>query len=62
MKVMMVNGSPHVNGNTFVALDEMRKVFQAEGIETELVHIGSKDIRDSRTDARRDEFADASFQ
>lgn len=45
MKVMMVNGSPHVNGNTFVALDEMRKVFQAEGIETELVHIGSKDIR-----------------
>ena len=45
MKVMMVNGSPHVNGNTFVALDEMRKVFQAEGIETELVHIGNKAIR-----------------
>ena len=45
MKVMMVNGSPHVNGNTFMALDEMRKVFQAEGIETELVHIGNKAIR-----------------
>ena len=34
-----------MNGNTFMALDEMRKVFQAEGIETELVHIGNKAIR-----------------
>ena len=45
MKVMMVNGSPHANGNTFLALDEMRKVFEQDGIEVEMVHIGNKAIR-----------------
>ena len=45
MKVMMVNGSPHVKGNTFLALEEMRKVFEAEGIETELVQVGNKAVR-----------------
>lgn len=45
MKVMMINGSPHAKGNTFLALSEMKKVFEAEGIETEMVHVGNKDIR-----------------
>jgi multimeric flavodoxin WrbA len=45
MKVLVVNGSPHANGNTATALEEMIKVFAAEGIETELVHIGNKAIR-----------------
>ena len=45
MKVMMVNGSPHANGNTFLALNEMRKVFAQDGIDVELVHIGNKAIR-----------------
>ncbi|MBQ7479735.1 MAG: flavodoxin family protein [Selenomonadaceae bacterium] len=45
MKVMMVNGSPHANGNTFLALDEMRKTFEQEGIDVEMVHIGHKAIR-----------------
>lgn len=45
MKVMMINGSPHAKGNTAVALEEMRKVFEAEGVETEILHIGNKDIR-----------------
>lgn len=45
MKVMMVNGSPHPNGNTATALAEMDKIFKTEGIETELVHIGIKPIR-----------------
>lgn len=45
MKVMFVNGSPHVKGNTFLALEEMRKVFEAEGIETELVQVGIKAVR-----------------
>lgn len=45
MKVMMVNGSPHAKGNTFLALDEMRKVFEQESVETELVHVGNKAIR-----------------
>lgn len=45
MKVLIINGSPRPNGNTSVALNEMIGVFNAEGIETELVQIGSKDIR-----------------
>ena len=45
MKVLMINGSPKPNGNTYVALHEMEKVFAEEGIEVELLHIGNKDIR-----------------
>ena len=45
MKVLMINGSPHAKGNTYTALHEMKKIFEAEGIETEVVHVGNKDIR-----------------
>lgn len=45
MKVLMINGSPRTNGNTAAAVDEMKKVFEAEGIETEVVEIGKMDIR-----------------
>lgn len=45
MKVLMINGSPNIKGNTYVALHEMEKVFAEEGIETEILHIGNKDIR-----------------
>lgn len=45
MKVLMINGSPHQNGNTYIALREMEKVFQQEGVETEILHIGNRDIR-----------------
>lgn len=45
MKVLMINGSPRANGNTSVALHEMEKIFQQEGVETEIVHVGNKDIR-----------------
>lgn len=45
MKIMIVNGSPRTKGNTFLALDEMRKVFAASGVETEFVQLGTKDIR-----------------
>ena len=45
MKVLMLNGSPKPNGNTALALREMEKVFAAEGVESELVHVGNKDIR-----------------
>ena len=45
MKVLMLNGSPRVNGNTSVALEEMRKVFQAEGVETEIVQVGMEAVR-----------------
>lgn len=45
MKVLLVNGSPHVNGSTYTALHEMEKVFAEEGIETVMLQIGGKDIR-----------------
>ena len=45
MKVLLVNGSPNAKGNTYTALHEMEKIFLEEGIETEIVHVGNKDIR-----------------
>lgn len=45
MKVLLINGSPHIKGNTKIALDEMVKIFDQEGVETEILHIGQKDIR-----------------
>lgn len=45
MKVLMINGSPRANGNTSIALGEMEKVFAQEGVETEILSIGNKDIR-----------------
>ena len=30
MKVLMINGSPHKEGNTYIALHEMEKVFGQE--------------------------------
>ena len=45
MKVLMLNGSPHVEGNTSIALKEMVKVFEQEGVEVDYVDLGMKDIR-----------------
>ena len=45
MKVLLINGSPRVNGNTAMALKEMEQVFAREGIETETIQVGSKNIR-----------------
>lgn len=45
MKVLMLNGSPRADGNTATALREMEQVFQAEGVETEIVQVGSQQVR-----------------
>lgn len=45
MKVLLLNGSPHAQGSTYTALHEMEKIFAENGIETEMVHVGNKDIR-----------------
>ncbi len=45
MKVLLLNGSPHAAGCTYTALHEMETVFAAEGVETELIHVGQRDIR-----------------
>ena len=44
-KVILLNGSPRANGCTATALEEMVKVFTEEGIESEIINVGSHDIR-----------------
>ncbi|MBR6019780.1 MAG: flavodoxin family protein [Lachnospiraceae bacterium] len=45
MKVLLLNGSPRTDGNTALALREMVKIFEGEGIESEIVEVGKRDIR-----------------
>jgi len=45
MKVLAINGSPHKEGNTNLALKTVMQELEAEGIETELLHIGNKAVR-----------------
>ena len=44
MKVMLVNGSPHKNGCTNRALDEIEGTLAAEGIEVGRFWVGTKPI------------------
>ena len=45
MKVLLINGSPRANGNTALALSEMVKIFEKNGIETEVIQVGNKAVR-----------------
>ena len=45
MKVLIINGSPRIDGNTSIAINEMEKVFKKEDIEVEKYQIGNKEIR-----------------
>ena len=45
MKVLLINGSPRKKGNTFLALSEVAKTLEQQGIETEIVQIGTKAVR-----------------
>ena len=45
MKVLIINGSPRAKSNTGIALDEMVKAFNENGVDTEVVQIGNKDVR-----------------
>ena len=44
MKVMLVNGSPHKNGCTNRALEEVASALNAEGVDTEIFWIGAKPV------------------
>jgi len=44
-KVLLINGSPHAHGCTFTALSVVAGVLEQNGIATEIVHVGHKDIR-----------------
>ena len=41
MKVLLINGSPRERGNTRAALDEIARTLAAEGVETELISVGT---------------------
>ncbi len=45
MKVLLINGSPRHNGNTFCALQEIENQLQSNGIETEIFQIGAMPVR-----------------
>ena len=45
MKVLIINGSPRVGGNTSIAVEEIAKTLGEEGIEAEIVQIGNKNVR-----------------
>ena len=44
MKVLLINGSPHKEGNTHIALTEVARTLEAEGIETEIYWIGNHPV------------------
>lgn len=49
MKVLMINGSPHERGTTYIALSEMVGVFEKEGIECEIVNVGGLTVSGCKT-------------
>lgn len=44
MKILILNGSPRKNGNTSIALAEMEKVFSKNGIDTEIIQVGTMEV------------------
>lgn len=45
MKVLMLNGSPHIKGATYLALKEMEKIFKEQNIDVELINVGTQSVR-----------------
>lgn len=46
MKVLLLNGSIHENGTTMRAINEIIGVFNAEGVETEVIQLGAEPVSD----------------
>lgn len=45
MKALLINGSPHVNGNTYQALAMVAEGMNAAGVENEIVQIGTAPVQ-----------------
>ena len=45
MKVLLINGSPRSNGNTFIALSGVAETLESNGIETEIVSVGTRAVQ-----------------
>ena len=61
MKVLVINGSPHKDGSVFTAISELCQELNAEGVETEVVHVGAKAIRGCVACRRCTELGKCSF-
>ena len=46
MKVLLLNGSAHLNGCTFTALSEVAKTLNEQGVETEIFQLGNPALKD----------------
>lgn len=46
MKVLLLNGSAHLNGCTFTALSEVAKTLNEQGVETEIFQLGNPELKD----------------
>lgn len=44
-KILLINGSPRKNGNTYAALSEVASALEAEGMETDIISIGTKAVQ-----------------
>lgn len=55
MKVLMINGSPHAKGNTYIALHEAEEEFRKNGVDVQMLNIGVKDIRGCIACRKREE-------
>ncbi|MBD9222699.1 flavodoxin family protein, partial [bacterium] len=45
MKVLLLNGSAHLNGCTFTALSEVAKTLNEQGVETEIFQLGNPELK-----------------
>ena len=45
MKVLLINGSPRGKGNTYIALSEVAKALREDGLEAEIVSIGTRAVQ-----------------
>ena len=45
MKVLIINGSPRIGGNTSVAIDEIVNIFNENDVQTEVIQIGQMNIQ-----------------
>jgi len=45
MKVLLINGSPRKEGNTFIALSEAAKALESNDVETKIISIGNKAVQ-----------------
>ena len=48
LKILLINGSPHAKGTTYTALSEAEKIFNENGIETEILHVGNQTLSGCR--------------